>query len=379
MKEMTHSIKGWLFDEALPFWASTGLDRERGGPVESFNLDGVTPSGADFKRARVSCRQVYVFSHAEQLGWPGAKAAADHVFEFLVDRFWLGNDLGLARRVTLAGELLDATPDLYDFAFFLFALGWRFKARGDSRCLSLAHETLDFIDRRFRHQGGEGFHAVLPSVLPREQNPHMHMTEAALILSEASGDARFLSLANEMVALFKSKICQMPAAVLPEFFGNDWTPLPATSNNWVEPGHQFEWAWILSRYQQLTGRDVTSVVEALVNWAESHGVSASNKLTFNRVGFDGSPIDRGSRSWPNTERIKGWIGLSELTGVDAWPRIEESTEALFSWHLGQAPKGCWVDQFDSEGRPASEIIPTSTLYHVFLAFAEVLRFQETSK
>ncbi|MEX0644822.1 MAG: hypothetical protein WD076_05900, partial [Parvularculaceae bacterium] len=37
------------------------------------------------------------------------------------------------------------------------------------------------------------------------------------------------------------------------------------------------------------------------------------------------------------------------------------------------PEGTWIDAFDEGGRPLSTTIPASTLYHVFLAFAEVMR------
>jgi len=74
--------------------------------------------------------------------------------------------------------------------------------------------------------------------------------------------------------------------------------------------------------------------------------------------------------------MKGWIGLAELTGADAWPAVSGSARVLLDRYLGQAPKGCWIDQFDAAGNPKVEVIPTSTLYHVFLAFAEALRWAE---
>jgi mannose/cellobiose epimerase-like protein (N-acyl-D-glucosamine 2-epimerase family) len=374
--QLSARIRSWMFEEALPFWTDAGLDRTLGGAVESVALDGRRPAGAPFKRTRVACRQIYVFSHAELLGWPGAAAAADHVYEHLVTRFWLGPDKGWARRVTPEGVLLDPTPDLYDFAFALFALGWRHKARKDPDAIALAHHTLDYMDRCFRHPGGEGFNAALPPALPREQNPHMHTIEAALVLAETSGDARFVALADEIATLFKTKLCRLPEGVLPEFFDDAWRPVDGEKGRWIEPGHQFEWAWILAQHQKLTGADHRPVVEALVTWAEAKGVDPASQVTFNGVRDDGVPVDKGSRGWPNTERIKGWIGLAELTGCDPWPAVQGSAQLLLDRYLKLAPRGCWIDQFDENGVPKSDTIPTSTLYHVFLAFAEALRYAE---
>jgi mannose/cellobiose epimerase-like protein (N-acyl-D-glucosamine 2-epimerase family) len=35
--------------------------------------------------------------------------------------------------------------------------------------------------------------------------------------------------------------------------------------------------------------------------------------------------------------------------------------------------GLWIDAFDASGQPVATAIPTSTFYHLFLAFAEILR------
>jgi N-acylglucosamine 2-epimerase/mannose-6-phosphate isomerase len=365
-------IRHWMFACTLPFWAETGLDLKHGGPVETLTPDGARSAGGNFKRTRVTCRQVYVYSHAELLGWTGARAAADCVYAFLTQRLWRGPDQGWPRTVDVRGDVLDPTPDLYDYAFALFALGWRYKVRRTTETLELAHLTLDLIEARFRHPAG-GFHSQLPPTLPRQQNPHMHLTEAMLVLGEASGDDRFFRVAAETTRLFKEKFAT-PDGVLREFFDDALAPAAGEEGRFVEPGHQFEWAWILAQHQKLTGADHTAIVRALVGCAEARGVDPRTQATFNRVRDDGLALDRGSRTWPNTERIKGWIGLHELTGVAADQPVAGSAKLLFDRYLtGPFPEGAWMDAFDAEGRPASEVIPTSTLYHLFLAFAEILR------
>ena len=87
-------------------------------------------------------------------------------------------------------------------------------------------------------------------------------------------------------------------------------------------------------------------------------------------------LDRGSRSWPNTERIKGWIGLYELTGVDPRAAIAGSARLLLDRYFTNCAPGAWIDHFDADGKATSQSAPASTLYHVFLAFAEVLRVEE---
>ncbi|MBU6408496.1 MAG: AGE family epimerase/isomerase, partial [Alphaproteobacteria bacterium] len=241
--QIVERIRDWMFMEALPFWGSAGLDFVNGGAVEGFEFNSGIPSTVGFKRTRVTCRQLYVFSHAEILGWPSARDASNWTYAFLREKHWAGPDLGWLRRVDTKGVSLDATPDLYDYAFALFALGWRYKARRDPSSLALAHATLDFMNARFRHPGGLGFHTALPGALPREQNPHMHLAEAALALWESTEDTRFLDLAEEVVALFKAHMRQPTNGVVPEFFDDDWRPVAGENGRWIEPGHQFEWAW----------------------------------------------------------------------------------------------------------------------------------------
>jgi mannose/cellobiose epimerase-like protein (N-acyl-D-glucosamine 2-epimerase family) len=367
-------VRHWMFEVAIPTWVNICIDPVLGGPVETFLLDGKTPSNQSFRRTRVNARQIYTMCHASMLGVADALPIAEELFAYLLDRCWQGPHKGWAKTITPEGAILDPTPDFYDFAFCLFGLGWLYRATGNTDALKLAHQTLDILEQKFRHPSGKGFHNQLPPTLPRQQNPHMHLMEAALVLAQASGEARFRDLADEMAQLFYRSFFLNRISILPEFFTEELTPLIESGLNRLEPGHHFEWAWILSQHQLLTGQNHEVIVQALVKVAEKYGVDPNTQLTYNRLDHNLAPIDRGSRTWPNTERIKGWLGLYELTGISPWESVEKCCNALFSHHLSQkAPPGMWVDAFDHAARPKSSDIPASTFYHLFLAFSEVLR------
>ena len=51
------AIRSWMFDKALSFWASHGLDAANGGYVEQLTLDG-RDAEVGFKRTRVTARQI---------------------------------------------------------------------------------------------------------------------------------------------------------------------------------------------------------------------------------------------------------------------------------------------------------------------------------
>ena len=106
---------------------------------------------------------------------------------------------------------------------------------------------------------------------------------------------------------------------------------------------------------------------------EEKGVDHASAATYNVILEDGQFVDAGSRTWPNTERLKAAVALYELTGVDPVPVLRPTLQLLLNRYLAVEPVGGWLDAFDQIGNPTARAMPTSTLYHLFLAFAEVLR------
>ncbi len=233
--------------------------------------------------------------------------------------------------------------------------------------LGLLHATLDFVQANMG--AGEGFLARLPDDGARLQNPLMHLLEASLAAFDATGDERFLGQADELAALFSNRL--FDGVTLGESFDRNWSRTPGQV---LEPGHHFEWAWILAQYQRLRGGDFSAQAGALIAWGERFGVSAAGAV-FDAVDERGAPIRASSRAWTNTERIKGWLGLYELSGRDPRAAVGQSTRLLFDRYLAGSSPGAWVDQFGADGKPMAEAVPASTVYHLLLAFSEVLRLE----
>ncbi|QGZ96568.1 AGE family epimerase/isomerase [Terricaulis silvestris] len=364
------AIRDWIFRDALPFWAEHGVDREHGGFLEELSHSGA-PTACDFKRVRVQARQIYGFSHAAMLGWAPGAAMAKLGYDYLVaharqpDGSW-------AKSLSRDGSAIDPTPDLYDLAFVIFAMAWRYRASGDAEALAHAYATLDYIQRSMRAPNG-GFVSKLPDDGVLLQNPHMHLTEACLAAFEASGDQRFLDQARELIGLFKSKL--FDGVTLGERFGPDWTRLDSEAGRVLEPGHHFEWPWILAQHQRLTGESVAGYPEALIAFGERFGLDERSRAVFDTVWDDGAVLQGASRAWTNTERIKGWLALYELTGRDPRAQVAESVNLLFDRYFAGSKPGLWVDRFDRDGAPMAEAVPASIVYHLLLAFTEVLRLE----
>ena len=361
------ALREWMFDHALPFWAAAGTDAAGRGFHEHLTLEGAAP-GPVAKRVRVQARQVYVYSHAALLGWPGGLAAARHGWAFL--RGAAREDGHWPRALTPDGAVADAAADLYDLAFVLFAMAWHARAGGDPEIPAMARRTLRWVRRTMAAPGG-GLHNAWPAAPGRrQQNPHMHLLEAALALHEATGEAEYAEFAGELVALFRTRFFHAGTGTLGEFFDDALAPAAGEAGSHVEPGHHHEWVWLLDRYARQVGPWHAEEAQALYGFAGRHGQDGEHGLVRDVLARDGS-VRRGSfRLWAQCEAIRAHAAMLRR-GHDTAARIGQGTEALLGRYLARTPRGTWTDQLDAAGLPASAHVPASSLYHLFAAYAEL--------
>lgn len=365
-----NEVRDWMFKAALPLWARVGIDEQFGGFLEELDFKG-QPTAVDFKRVRVTCRQVYVFSHAALLGWEQGAALSQRGYDYLLAKA-RRDDGGFVRVLTRQGAVKDPTPDLYDISFALFAFAWRYRLTGDEQVRKVAAETLAYVREHMRGPGA-GFWQWLPPTGPRLQNPHMHLTEACIAAFESFGEEIYLDQARELVALFRRKL--FDGKTLGERFDDHWARIEGEGGRRLEPGHAFEWAWILAKYQALTSEEMADIAAQLVAFGERHGVNPKTGMIYDEIRDDGVPLITSSRSWPNTERIKAHLALFELTREEPSDIVTETARLLLDKYLATDICGLWMDHFDGEGRPIAPAVPASIFYHVFLAFSEILRLE----
>ena len=361
------ALHEWMFGHALPFWAQAGSDAEGRGFHEHLTLEGAAP-GPVAKRVRVQARQVYVYSHAALLGWPGGLEAARRGWAFL--RGAAGEDGRWPRTLSPDGVVVDPAADLYDMAFVLFAMAWHVRAGGDPEIPAMARRTLRWVRRTMAAPGG-GLHNAWPQEPGhRQQNPHMHLLEATLALHEATGEAEYAMFAGELVALFRARFFHAETGTLGEFFGDALAPAAGEAGSHVEPGHQYEWVWLLDRYARQVGTWHGEEALALYGFAERHGQDAERGLVRDVLARDGA-VRRGSaRLWVQCEALRAH-GAMLRRGHDVAGRIGQGTDALLARYLARTPRGTWTDQLDAAGLPASAHMPASSLYHLFTAYAEL--------
>ncbi len=356
----------FALDTLLPLSRDRFADPVHGGFFEQLAADAA-PLPLGHKRVMVQCRQLYVLSHAAVLGERSGEAAAERGYAFLRRAYRDTAQGGWFFRAADDGTPTDRHKDLYAHAFVLFALAWLHRAFAAPDAIPLAEETMAVLHARMAAANGGFWDRAdadwQPDRTLRRQNPHMHLLEAVLALHAATGDARWRDEAAALTVLFRERFYHSGTATLGEFFAADWSPDPARGHI-IEPGHHFEWVWLLHRWQaQGGGLDLRAEADALFAHATRHGFDRDHGGIHDRVGRDGAPLLASRRIWPVTEAIKAHAVRGDAAGT------ARLIDHLFSDFLRPAATG-WIETMTREGVPQQTTLPASTPYHLFLAAAE---------
>jgi mannose-6-phosphate isomerase len=367
----------WIRTDALPFWGSVGVDRARGGFHERLDLDG-RPLEQAPKRLMVQGRQLYVYCHAGVLGWyPDARRLADRCVDYMMASFYRPDgNAGFVHSLAPDGRVADATRDTYGHAFALLGFAWYHRLTGDRDVLNVADEVLAFLDRSLAAPPGGYLDAMPPRDAIRRQNPHMHLFEALLALEAATLDGKYLARASELFGLFSTRFFQRATGTLVEYLTKDLVPLVGARGNVTEPGHHYEWIWLLRNFARSSGRDVESFCAALYAHADRYGWDAQGYVV-DEVDASGTVVKSDRRSWPHAEGLKANIAEGERGRAGCDRKAERCLSRLADTFIGKPMRGGWIDHVDATGTARVNMMPASTLYHLFGAAAEAARVSHT--
>lgn len=371
------AFRHWFLTQAMPLWASQGVDLERGGFFEKLDLNGRPLD--EPRRTRVVARQIYVFCVAIKLGWQGdAQPLVLHGLDFLLNRL-RAPDHTFHSAVTPEGAVVNPRFDLYEQAFALFALATVHKTlpMPDPTLIAQANATLAALRQGWGHPV-RGFEESRPRSLPLRANPHMHLMEAALQWAEtlgASSDA-WWRLADELADLALEHMVQPGSGLLTELFDGEWRPAPGQEGSLVEPGHLCEWGWLLLRWGQHRNRpDAISKARHMIMQADALGLDTKRGTLINEMGSDGQWRDANAKLWPQTERIKAWTQMALMPDAsgprsEALARATQAMEAL-ALYLKHPRAGLWHEVMHKDGTWSDEATRASSLYHIVCALETV--------
>jgi len=354
--------------------------------IERFDWYG-EPIEPGFRRIRVISRQCYVLCHAAISGGKAARDLAQKAIESLIVH-GIGADGQFHSSLRPDGSVLNPEADLYDIAFGLFAMAWWYRLSGDIRAIAIAERSIAHVRAELASPSGLGFIARVGDTGPHLQNPHMHLFEATSFLAAFTGRPVFRALADDLFGLAEKVLIDPTTGVLPESFDADWRPVEDGGVVRVEPGHQYEWVWLLHRYGKLASQPrAFAMAKKLFAFAQRHGHDEATGLIYDAVDQTGRPIARDFRIWPNTEALKAQVAMHEQYGEGPGfdqSAIRDNVRRIRQYFLtrqssGPAAKlseGWWIDSLEGDSlRPRCNHIPASSLYHIFLGFTELLRYR----
>lgn len=358
LRAVTARFEDWLFTRALPLWWQSGADHAHGGFHELIAVDG-SPAGT-FRRARVQGRQSYVYAQAGAMGWNGPwREAAPHGIAYL-DACYRQPDGQYCTLVSEQGAVLKPTTLLYDQAFALMAMATIVKTMPERQDLkAAAHALWDSIRASRQHPAG-GF--VETGEKQFLSNPHMHLLEALLAWCEAEPNGIWGGVADSVASLACAKFIDQQGGFLRENFDATWAPAPGPDGHVVEPGHQFEWAWLLMRWGKIRGRpDIRKVARRLFEHG-CRGIDARRDAAVHAMNDDFDVTVPTARLWAQTERIKAALSLAD--GEEALVGEALKGAACLWRYLDTPVTGLWWDRFEPDGSFTAEPAPASSLYHI---------------
>lgn len=358
----------WLRQAALPTWATLG-QAEDGGFEQVLSLDGRRL--AMQRRTLVQARQIHVFAEAGRLGWAGPWRTSVERGLSRLTRSHLRSD-GLGRTLlTPDGAPADETAMLHDQAFVMLALASAFRQSEDNALADRARAIRDRVLADGASQGGlmeAGRH-------PWQSNAHMRLLEACLTWRDVDDDGSWGLLADRIVALATSRFIDAEGGFLREFFQADWTPAPGPDGDLVEPGHQFEWAWLLARHARARGKSEMLEIARTLYGAGLRGVDPRRGIAMDALNADGSIRSRRGRLWPQAEWLRAALLLAQLSeGAARQMLLSDAAQAQRALWRYLTPNGLWRDKMLENGNFIDEPAPANSLYHIMAAYAQV---QET--
>jgi mannose-6-phosphate isomerase len=347
----------WLRDAALPLWAGAGVDSAGGLFHEALSVEGAPVEGP--RRARAQARQVFVFASAVTAGYgerwlPVAKTG----WARFVEAYRRPDGLFI-NRAAADGTPIDTEADIYEQAFALLAMAALQAADPSQRALAIEAERTRAALQARRVPAG-GFRENGPH--PYQANCHMHLFESAMAW-EKTGGRDWTLLSDELAALAMTRFIDPKSGALREFFDADWNALQG-EGGLVEPGHQFEWAWLLERWGVARGDASARAAARRLFENGLRGVDPVREVAVNALWEDFSVRDGAARLWPQTEHLKAAVVLGDEA------QVLRAARGL-AQYLDVPARGAWRDKLRPDGGFIEEPAPATSFYHLMVAVLEL--------
>ena len=359
------SVQQHFLDVIVPLWQGPGWNADMALPYEALDAEH-QPLPPQRYRAMACARQLYLFSSL--IGQvPATEERAAALFRSLQQHFHDAEHGGWFYSVDPQGAPLDQRKDLYTHAFILFACAHYWDKVREPRVESVLNAALEVVAQRFAT--GDGLYEAS---LDRDwsslesgplQNPLMHLAEAFLATLSVREDVAVQDALVELCTAMQKRFIDPQHCVLME------KPLGAV-DNWFEPGHQFEWYFLLESSSLLRGSTLHASLERAFAFTEQLGVDQQTGAVRAMLDLepDSPPRDATQRIWAQAEYLRA------LTlRPDSEAAVLRQLQALQQHSLH---KGGWYECRDENGDVTRRDMPSTTPYHLatcYRGLADYLR------
>jgi mannose/cellobiose epimerase-like protein (N-acyl-D-glucosamine 2-epimerase family) len=350
-------------DVIVPLWQGPGWNADMALPYEALDAEH-QPLPPQRYRAMACARQLYLF--ASLIGQvPAAEERAAALFRSLQRHFHDAEHGGWFYSIDPQGAPLDQRKDLYTHAFILFACAHYWDKVREPLVESVLNAALKVIARRF--STGDGLYEAS---LDRDwsllgsgplQNPLMHLAEAFLAVLSVREDIAVERALVELCTAMQKRFIDSQHGVLME------KPLGSV-DNWFEPGHQFEWFFLLESSALLRGSKLHASLERAFAFTEQMGVDQQSGAVRAMLDFgaDGSSRDATQRIWAQAEYLRA---LTLRPNSEA--TVLRQLQALQQRFLHA---GGWHECRDEHGEVSRRDMPSTTPYHLATCYCGLAEY-----
>lgn len=351
------TLRAHYVQTVLPIWRGPGFNSASQLPYEAVDADNHAPLPLTRYRAMACARQLFVFSQA------GEAAHAEQLFHAMRRYFHDQERGGWFYSVDAQGAPLDTTKDLYTHAFVIFACAHYAAAMGDRDALRVVDDTASLVQARFAAHDGL-LHAALEADFsaPRSgplQNPLMHLTEAYLAAYETTGEPSYESTLAQLTEAVARNFVHAPTGAIAEL------PIGSAENR-LEPGHQFEWFYLVKRAGPVVkGSGLEDELTRAFDFAQRHGVDSQTGGVCAALDETGAVKDATQRIWAQTEYLRALATRGRAEDLETLALQIPRFQARFLHSKG------WYECLSPAGDVARADMPSTTPYHLATAYASL--------
>lgn len=276
--------------------------------------------------------------------------------DFLLDKYHDDEHGGFFWSVGPDGKPLDTKKTAYGHAFVIFGLSHACRVTGERRYGVAAEACWDTLKARL----GDSFGGLRPQAQHdwsnlggvNSQNPLMHLFESLLTLHDATGSERAFEAAAALAHFIYTRLYDQKAGCLPEMYGLNWTPLPEAEGGYVDIGHQFEWAYLLSRAVEKGFHPRYMATGArMLDWGLVNGYDRPAGGIWSNAGYDGRPRAGEKGWWQQCELLRALARYAARhQREDLWPSFDQSLAFIRRNFLDEAYGGWYESYAPDKGR-----------------------------